>query len=85
MQRLFQEYQTLEQLQLYNMIKVKGHSDLVRDPYSKAIINTDNKAYDAAIERRRLAKKKQNEFNELKQEVNELKPLIQTLLKTIDK
>ena len=77
MQRLFQEYQTLEQLQLYNMIKVKGHSDLVRDPYSKAIINTDNKAYDAAIERRRLAKKKQNEFNELKQEVNELKDLIQ--------
>lgn len=85
MHRLFQEYQTLGQLQLYNMIKVKGHSNLVRDPYSKAIINTDSKAYDAAVERRRLAKKKQNEFNELKQEVNELKDLIQILLKKIDK
>jgi hypothetical protein len=67
------------------MIKVEGHSNLVRDQHSKAIINTDNKGYNKALERRRLAKEKEKEFDDLKTEVLELKDMLGKLIVKLDK
>jgi hypothetical protein len=67
------------------MIKVEGHSNLVRDQHSKAIINTDNKGYNKALERRRLAKLKEKEFDDLKTEVLELKDMLGKLIVKLDK
>ena len=39
------------------MLKVEGHSNLIRDEHSKAIINTDRKGYEAAVARKKLNQK----------------------------
>lgn len=67
------------------MIKVEGHNNLVRDPYSKAIINTDTTAYQAALLRKRKNLEKEQEMVELKSEVKELKGMVQLLLEKLDK
>lgn len=67
------------------MLKVEGHNNLVRDEHSKALINTDTRAYNAALLRRKKNLEKENEIMELKSEVKELKNMIQTLLQKIDK
>jgi hypothetical protein len=67
------------------MLKVEGHNNLIRDKWSKAIINTDRKAYEAAklIQQKNL--EKENEIIELKSEVTELKGMVKLLLEKIDK
>jgi|TARA_A100001015_G_scaffold290156_1_gene362830 hypothetical protein len=67
------------------MLKVEGHSNLVRDTHSKALINTDKNAYKAALLRRDRNIEKQKEILELKTEVKELKDMVQTLLNKLDK
>jgi hypothetical protein len=47
-------------------LKVEGHENLVRDRYSKAILNTDRKALEEYHRLRDLAKKEINEKNEMK-------------------
>lgn len=67
------------------MLKVEGHSNLIRDTHSKALINTDKNAYKAALLRRDRNIEKQKEILELKTEVKELKNMVQTLLNKLDK
>ena len=57
-------------------VKVEGHSDLVRDEMSHAIINTDMEQYRLIVRRRELMKSQKNEINTLKQEVTEIKFLL---------
>ena len=57
-------------------VKVEGHSDLVRDEMSHAIINTDIEQYRLIVRRRELMKSQKNEINTLKQEVTEIKFLL---------
>jgi hypothetical protein len=45
---------------------------LEKDEYSKAIINTDNLGYRAAIARRESIKRKNNEILEIKKQIEEL-------------
>ena len=47
-------------------LKVEGHENLVRDRYSKAILNTDRKALEEYLKQREFAKKEMNEKNEMK-------------------
>ena len=47
-------------------IKVEGHENLVRDRYSKAILNTDRKALEEYLKQKEFAKKEMNEKNEMK-------------------
>ena len=70
-------------------IQVKDHPDLVRDTQSHAIVNTNMKAYQAAVERSRSAQKQRDELrdavrdiNNLKCEMHEIKNL---LLQLVDK
>ena len=54
-------------------LKVKGHTHLVRDLKSQAIINTDSDAYARYMARKAKQAKKDDEIREVVREVNEIK------------
>ena len=54
-------------------IKVKGHTHLVRDLKSQAIINPDSDAYARYMARKAKQAKKDDEIREVVREVNEIK------------
>jgi len=53
--------------------KVQGHTHLVRDLKSQAIINTDSEAYARYMARKTKQKAKDDEVRQVIREVNELK------------
>jgi|TARA_B100001093_G_scaffold333106_1_gene318103 hypothetical protein len=53
--------------------KVKGHTNLVRDLKSQAIINTDSDAYARYMARKAKQSKKDDEMRSVVREVNSLK------------
>ena len=53
--------------------KVKGHTNLVRDLKSQAIINTDSDAYARYMTRKAKQQKKDDEMRSVVREVNSLK------------
>ncbi len=53
--------------------KVEGHTNLVRDLKSQAIINTDSDAYARYMARKRKQKEQNDEVREIIRDVNELK------------
>ena len=55
------------------LLKVEGHSDLVRDNCSHAIINTNKSAYDLAKKRAEEAQRQRDEIRETAREINNLK------------
>ena len=66
---------------------VEGHSDLIKDMHSKAVINTNRNAYLAAVQRKRtmVAQKDElrdatREINTLKSEMHEIKTLLVKLV-----
>jgi len=63
--------------------KVKDNPSLVRNSYSKAILNTDNVALQAYKARKNKDNKTKNEINTMKQDINELKTLMQRILDKI--
>ena len=54
-------------------VKVEGHTSLVRDLKSQAIINTDSDAYARYMARKRAQKHKNDELRGVIRDVNELK------------
>ena len=71
--------------EIVELIPVEGHATLGRDPSSNAIINTDTTQYDAYIKARANAKKKDRTLQDLKNEVEELKRLVNDLVRKEDK
>ena len=67
------------------LIPVEGHTTLGRDPESNAILNTDTTQYEAYIKARNEARKKTKEITDLKDEVAELKRLVNDLVRKEDK
>ena len=68
-------------------IPVKGNNDLVRDPKTDQIINTNTSAYEQYIsqrKRRKLEKEKslsvEEDLASLKSEMNEIKSLLKELV-----
>ena len=66
----------------------EGHSDLVRDTESNAIINTNVSAYSVAVKRAEEAQKQRDEIrnatreiNSLKCEMHEIKRLLEQLVR----
>ena len=53
--------------------KVEGHTHLVRDLKSQAIINTDSDAYARYMSRKAKQSKKDDEVRDVIRDVNELK------------
>ncbi len=60
--------------------KVKGHDHLIKDEFSKAVINTDKEGYTLYKKRRTLMQTKNNEILELKSEMTELKIMMSQVL-----
>ena len=56
-----------------SIAKVKGHTHLVRDLKSQAIINTDSDAYARYMARKTKQSKKDDEMRSVIREVNTLK------------
>ena len=56
-----------------SIAKVKGHTHLVRDLKSQAIINTDSDAYARYMARKIKQSKKDDEMRSVVREVNSLK------------
>jgi len=56
-----------------SIAKVKGHTHLVRDLKSQAIINTDSDAYARYMARKAKQSKKDDEMRSVVREVNSLK------------
>ena len=67
------------------LLPVEGHQTLGRDPASNAILNTDTTQYEAYIKARNEARKKEKEIKDLKDEVEELKRLVNDLVRKEDK
>ena len=70
-----------------NFIPVEGNSDLVRDPRTDQIINTNTSAYEQYVNRRKqrkLEKEKsltiEEDLASLKSEMNEIKSLLKELV-----
>ena len=68
-------------------LKVQGHSNLVRDMNTNAIINKDKSAYNLAKRRAEEAQRQRDEIrgatreiNNLKCEMHEIKNMLKTLL-----
>ena len=54
-------------------VKVKGHTNLVRDLKSQAIINVDSEAYARYMARTATQQKKDDEVRKVIRDVNEIK------------
>ena len=70
---------------IIDLIPVEGHQTLGRDPASNAILNTDTTQYDAYIKARENARNKDRTLQDLKDEVEELKTLVNNLVQKEDK
>ena len=71
----------------YDFVKVKDHQNLIRDPTSNGIMNTNRSEYDEYIARRDAAEKSKNaeltmkeDLDNLKGEINEIKSLLKELV-----
>ena len=62
-----------------NLIKVEGHSSLVRNTETTAIINTDKIGYENYIANRRFNSNKKAELDSMKNEIETLKSLLHDL------
>ena len=63
--------------------QIEDNPNLIRDSYSKAIINTDVEAYEKYIMLKSKLKNDKNEIDSLKNEVSELKNLVKDLINKI--
>ena len=71
-----------------DIIKVEGHSHLIRDVNSNAIINTNQSEYQLYMKRVKVREKQADELrdtvkeiNNLKSEIREIKQLIKEIVK----
>ena len=62
------------------MRKIKGKEHLVKDEYSKAVINTDKDAYTMYKKRKVIMQAKNGEIEQLKLEMTELKMMMSKVL-----
>ena len=65
-------------------IQVEGHSNLLRDESSTAIVSNDINSYELYKKRRENFKVQKNEINTLKDEVSEIKNLLHTLIEKVN-
>ena len=61
-------------------IKVEGHNDLVRDRNSGAILNINRTAMTAARERKKLFNDRQQEIENIKKDVSDIKDILMKLV-----
>lgn len=62
-----------------DLIPVEGHSNLFRDRFTGAIINTDKSAYSNYIRMKDQKQREKNELNKIKSDIEEIKSLLKEL------
>jgi len=71
-----------------DLIEVQGYADLARDSNSNAIVNTNFAAYEAAIRRSKITKKKNDDLRDAIRDINilknEMKEIRSLLLKMVE-
>ena len=65
-------------------IQVEGHSNLLRDESSTAIVSNDIRSYELHKKRKETYRMQKNEINTLKNEVGEIKELLHTLIEKVN-
>lgn len=73
-----------ESVEVTQYIPVEGNKDLVRDPRTGAILNTNKKAYFRAIQDRQRRQAEDTDYESLKSEVSELKSMLAQLLEKVN-
>ena len=70
------------------LVKVKNHENLGRDPFTNGIVNTNKSQYDEYIARRESVEKEkekssnmEEDLANLKGEINEIKSLLKELVR----
>ena len=64
-------------------VNIQNRPSLQRDLNSGAIINTDSTAYHKALNAKMMAEQKENELQEIKNEVQDLKILINKIIERL--
>ena len=64
-------------------LKVEGHTHLIRDLKSQAIINTDSEAYARYMARKAKQQQKDDQLRDVVRDVNELKNEMREIKKLI--
>ena len=67
-----------------NLKKLHGHEGFARDENSGAIININIEEISAAKRRKLLRKNKQKEFEDLKNEVGDIKNMLTKIIEKLD-
>jgi len=65
-------------------IKVEGHSSLMRDSESSAIVSTDTSAWSLYKLRKENYKKQVEEINNIKSDMNDIKQILNQLVERIN-
>lgn len=65
-------------------IKVEGHSSLMRDSESSAIVSTDTNAWSLYKLRKENYKKQVEEINNIKSDMNDIKQILNQLVEKIN-
>lgn len=65
-------------------VNIQNRPGMQRDMNSGAIINTDNTAYQKALNAKLAAEKKEEELQSIKEDVQELKNLMNQIIKRLN-
>jgi hypothetical protein len=65
-------------------VNIENRPGLQRDMNSGAVINTDNTAYQKALNAKLAAEKKEEELQSIKNDVQELKDLMNQIIKRLN-
>ena len=63
-----------------NLVKIENMNGLARDTSSHAVISTSEEVFNDYHKRKSLAAKQQEEINAMKQDIGEIKSVLQALM-----
>ena len=67
-----------------NYIKVEGHTNLIRDNNSGAVLNINKNDISAARKRKLERRQKEQQFEDLKNEVGDIKNMLTKIIEKLD-
>ncbi len=65
-------------------LKIEGHEGYVKDPNSGVVLNVNQEEIDAAKKRRALRKQQEEDINNLKNEVSDIKNMLGKIIEKLD-
>jgi len=67
-----------------NYVKIEGHNGYVRDKKSGAVLNTNKSEIEAAKKRKQQRATKEQELDNLKNEVSDIKIMLTKIIEKLD-